>query len=245
MSPVGLSFEWRSLADPLGGETFVDLAVVTFRGTCQATCDRCVLLPPQIERNTLGWTHKEDKHILRFSDLDCDRIRTFLSQALRTLPPEDRDEAFGRALGRVLAHELFHVFTQTAHHGSSGVAKAVFSVQELMSGDFHFEGADVRTLTALAAIQQQHASGRAPAGGRSLFAGSGCMSCHGPEGRGTSRGPSLRSASGGLEARMLTTRLSSKASQMYRRARDLGILWPFLSTSDVEGLAGYLKTNLE
>jgi mono/diheme cytochrome c family protein len=244
MSPVGLDFEWRSLAGPLGAETFADLAVVTFKGTCKGTCDDCALTPQQVDPHALGWTHRMDGHILHFSDVDCDRIRTFLSRALIALPPQDRPEAFGRAAGRVLAHELYHVFTQTAHHGSSGVAKAVYTVQELMSSDFHFEAMDLRAMAALSVIPGRPASSRTPLG-RSLFAESGCMGCHGRNGEGTSRGPSLRSAGNNLEPRLLTTRLSNKASEMYRRARALGLVWPSLSTSDIEGLVSYLKANSE
>ena len=145
MFPVGLRFEWRSLAAPRIDETFPELAVVTFQGTC-ALAD---LIPQRIGSAALGRTHVTDGQVLPFSEVNCDRIRAFLSQALIPLAPQDRNEAFGRAVARVLAHELYHIITRTAHHGSSGVARAAYTVPELMAGDFYFEKADLRALGAL------------------------------------------------------------------------------------------------
>ena len=94
--------------------------------------------------------------ILPFSDVDCDRIRIFVQRDLLLLKAEEREEAFGRAVGRVLAHELYHIFAHTAHHGSDGVGKAAYTVQELLCDEFQFEehealalrSANGRTLTA-------------------------------------------------------------------------------------------------
>src|SRR5207249_8535361 len=112
------------------------------------TCDLADLVPQRIEGAALGRTHVTDGQVLPFSEVNCDRIRAFLSQALMPLAPQDRNEAFGRAVARVLAHELYHIITRTALHGSSGVARAAYTVPELMAGDFYFEKADLRALGA-------------------------------------------------------------------------------------------------
>jgi hypothetical protein len=65
-----------------------------------------------------------DGAILPFSDVDCDRIRSFVRQGLMAKDRDDREEAFGRSVGRVLAHDLYHIFANTARHGSWGVGKA-------------------------------------------------------------------------------------------------------------------------
>ena len=87
----------------------------------------------------LGWTHVSDGVILPFSDVDCDRIRQFLQKDILQEPAADRDEIFGRAIARVLAHELYHIFANTEKHGSCGVGKSSYSVRELLSDDFQFE----------------------------------------------------------------------------------------------------------
>jgi hypothetical protein len=135
MAPMGMHFEWRSLASSRGTEVAAELAVITFKGRC----DIAGLLPHSEAPGALGWTHVSDGVILPFSDIDCDRIRTFVQRDLLLLKAEDREEAFGRAVGRVLAHELYHIFAHTAHHASEGVAKSSYTVQELLCDEFQFD----------------------------------------------------------------------------------------------------------
>jgi hypothetical protein len=144
MTPIGLRFDWRSLAASQGREVSAELAVVTFRGGC----DIAKLAPSSDTPGALGWTHVSDGVILPFSDIDCDGIRRFLQADLLHVRKEDRQEAYGRAVGRVLAHELYHIFANTQEHGSCGVAKAAYSIQELLSRTFHFESRESDALRA-------------------------------------------------------------------------------------------------
>jgi hypothetical protein len=136
MAPIGIHFQWRSLDAARGNEVSVELAVVTFKGRCDAGG----LSTRSVSPGALGWTHVSDGNILPFSDVDCDGIRGFIQGALLTVSPEGREEAFGRAVGRVVAHELYHIFADTQQHESLGVAKASYTVQDLMTVDFLFEG---------------------------------------------------------------------------------------------------------
>ena len=135
MSAAGLRFEWRALAGVQGNEVSVELAVVTFQGRC--TVDG--LTGHATHNGPLGWTHVSDGTILPFSDVDCDGIRKFVGNGLMGLRPADRSVAYGRAIGRVLAHELYHIFADTKNHGTCGVAKEAYSVQDLLSPDFQFQ----------------------------------------------------------------------------------------------------------
>ena len=136
MMPMGFTFEWRSLDGVRGNELSVELAVLTFKGSCDAAH-----LSPRPVHNpgALGWTHVSDGVILPFSDVDCDRIRGFLQRDLLMVRAPEREAVFGRALARVVAHELYHVLANTVHHGSCGIGKAAYSIQELLSDDFQFE----------------------------------------------------------------------------------------------------------
>jgi hypothetical protein len=135
MGPLGRHFAWRMLAGVKGNEVSVELAVLTFKGRC----DSASLSLKEGHPGALGWTHVSDGAILPFSDIECDRIRLFVQKELLYVRPAQREAAFGRALGRVVAHELYHIFANTNHHGSDGVAKAAYSVQELLSDEFQFE----------------------------------------------------------------------------------------------------------
>ena len=142
MAPSGLSFEWRDLAKAGGREVSTELAVVTFKGRC----DTAGLMSHSRVEGALGWTHVSDGQILPFTDVGCDRVREFVQAGLLTLPAEDREEKYGRALGRVLAHELYHIFANTIRHGSLGVAKESYCVQDLLANDFQFYGKESRML---------------------------------------------------------------------------------------------------
>jgi hypothetical protein len=142
MSPLGLDFTWRDLSRSRGNEVSVELVVVTFKGTCEM--DGGMTAPG--ETGALGWTHMSDGAILPFSDVDCDKIRRFISPEVRSLDRRDRDLAYGRAMGRVLAHELYHVFANTTKHASWGVAKAFFTSKDLVSVQFQFQEKDTKAL---------------------------------------------------------------------------------------------------
>jgi hypothetical protein len=142
MSPLGLDFTWRDLNQSHGNEVSVELVVVTFKGNCDLSGES----NPYGETGALGWTHMSDGAILPFSDIDCDKIRRFIGSEVRSLEARDRDIAYGRAIGRVLAHELYHVFTNTTKHASWGVAKAFYTSKDLVSEKFRFQEKDTTAL---------------------------------------------------------------------------------------------------
>src|ERR1051326_3053693 len=142
MAHMGFQFDWRRLDGVRGNEVTVELAVITFKGHC----DVAGLTSRASTPGPLGWTHVSDGVILPFSDVDCDRIRGFVQKELLSLRAEEREVVMGRALGRVVAHELYHIFANTSRHGSCGVGKAAYTVQELLSPDFQFEARETEAL---------------------------------------------------------------------------------------------------
>jgi hypothetical protein len=144
MAPIGLRFEWRDLVNAGGHEVSAELAVISFKGKC----DTVGLMPHSKFAGALGWTHVSDGQILPFTDVSCDRVREFTQSELLSYRGDDRNEKYGRALGRVLAHELYHIFANTTRHGSGGVSKESYSVQDLLSDDFQFQAKESRMLQA-------------------------------------------------------------------------------------------------
>jgi len=144
MMPAGIDFEWRSLANSMGNEVSVELAVIHFKGTCALTD----LAPTEIYPGPLGWTHMSDGEILPFSDINCDGIRGFIQRGLLQLPEAVRETAYGRAIARVLAHELYHILAKTTKHAAWGIGKPAYTVQELLSTRFEFEKKQCDTLKA-------------------------------------------------------------------------------------------------
>jgi|SRR5271157_7135 len=142
MTPLGLRFEWRDLRGPRLQESAVELAVVSFKGRC----DVSGLVRRAATPGPLGWTHISDGSILPFSDVDCDGIRALLQIDLLALPAAGREAAFGRALARVLAHELYHIFADTTRHGQFGIGKEAYTARDLLAVNFRFENRESKAL---------------------------------------------------------------------------------------------------
>ena len=62
---------------------------------------------------------------------------------METLDVHARQAALGRALARVIAHEIYHIVGETTDHQYSGVAKASFSVRDLLTARFDFDMASL------------------------------------------------------------------------------------------------------
>ena len=243
MSPVGLRFEWRSLHDAGQAGATADLAVVTFMGSCVG-----MGFAEPFRDGALGWTHMTDGAILPFVDVDCDHIRGFLQGQFLRLGLNDGEEVIGRAIGRVLAHELYHVFAGTTHHSAEGVDQPRYSVRDLVDDRFRIGQEEFHILrTGNAPASPEKGRSRAgaagsPEAGRSIFVGSGCSACHGARGEGTRHGPVLRLAGRVFNSVTLAAKLGKDGKKMCQRARDLKVPPPSLAESDIRTLLAYLNT---
>ncbi len=142
MLPFSLRLDWRSLEQGSGHENATDLVVVSFRGVCQA--DTLPHWNPSA--GMLGWTHIADGQILPFADVDCDSIRRLMTASLACAGPPERERLLGRAMARVLAHELYHFLARTTKHASTGIAKASYSSADLAYGFLRFDEAQLRSV---------------------------------------------------------------------------------------------------
>ena len=70
-----------------------------------------------------------------------------------------RDFLYGRAMARVIAHELYHVVTGSRDHAREGVAKPKFTVPDLLNEVFEFDH------MALAKLRQRAVEAGADANG--------------------------------------------------------------------------------
>lgn len=142
--PGGLRLSWRALEDREPEQVFSDLVVVKFHGKCNMEGIQLLFseLGPEPAGGALGFTRTSDKQILPFSELECDRIRRSIAPMAVGASPDERESLLGRAMGRVLAHELFHIFANTDKHGREGVAKTRYNRQDLVSDRFRFDAKD-------------------------------------------------------------------------------------------------------
>jgi hypothetical protein len=143
MTPAGMPVRWRLGA--VAKEVSVELAVVKFVGRC----DVILTAHPSAPIGALGWTHMSDGVILPFTDISCDAVRDLMESRLNRESPRYREAAFGRALARVLAHELYHILARTTHHDTCGVARSAYTAAELLAPRFRFEPSEAKAMRSM------------------------------------------------------------------------------------------------
>src|SRR5262249_11194728 len=79
----------------------------------------------------LGWVYMIEREIQPVAYVNCDRIAQTLEHELRGATVKERREKFARAVSRVVAHELRHIFEQSRKHSRSGLQKAHLTAWEL------------------------------------------------------------------------------------------------------------------
>ncbi len=237
--PLGLGLEWRSL-DGQGDQVSRELAIVSFKGTCANGG-----LPPHAgDSHGLGWTHITDGQLLPFTDVDCDQIRAFVRRRINANDPSDRDRLLGRAVGRVVAHELYHILARRAHHGSGSVDRPEYTAGELLSD--RLPGTECRVLQLVdsrvfpaSGPRSEEMTGSAK-NGQAKFLEKRCSVCHGPRGEGTRHGPALRIGGRSVSSVMLAAQLGINGQAMCQRAKQLKLPPISFSAADVPDLMSFL-----
>jgi len=74
----------------------------------------------------------EANRILPYFNLDCPRL-------MRILLNRNNPAMVGRALARVIGHELYHILARTSQHPNAGLAKPAFSLDDLTAPGMNFD----------------------------------------------------------------------------------------------------------
>jgi hypothetical protein len=122
----GVRLGWAMLGENPNA-SYNDLVVLTFKGSCEFG-------PPARygEAGPYARTFITDGEVRPFGEVDCDRV---VSSAFEAMAHDDHvgpDLLIGRALGRVVAHELVHMLTKSATHGIVGVEKPALTGKQLI-----------------------------------------------------------------------------------------------------------------
>ena len=144
MQGSGLAIDWR-LRDEASQDSFDNLVVVRFNG-------KCILEPVPFlydERGPYAFTYSTEGVLQPFSEVACDRITSSVRAAMFTGDYVRADQLLGRALGRVVAHELIHMLSRSDAHGREGVAKPSLSGSQLIADHLNLSPADLERVRAL------------------------------------------------------------------------------------------------
>jgi hypothetical protein len=143
--PVKL--DWRPLESIKPGDSFNDLVVVHFKGDCHF---RPEIRPFMIDERGLqtpgpfAYSPTVNGEVQPFSAVLCERVEHSVQSALEPGQYKKADALYGRALGRVLSHELYHILNQTRDHQRQGLAKKALTGRQLIEDDFRFDESGIR-----------------------------------------------------------------------------------------------------
>ena len=70
---------------------------------------------------------------LTFGEIECDRVKQSVQRVLPGIPSSNGDRLYGRALGRVAAHEMYHMLAGTRKHSKTGLTQSSLTADELIS----------------------------------------------------------------------------------------------------------------
>ena len=131
--PIGLKVDLLFADNVDANSEFNDLVVFKMKGAC-------TMIPLPLgamidERGPLAMSYSADGEILHFGEVQCDRVRRSLERVLGRGSPEKSQSQFGAALGRVMAHEIYHMIADIKEHTRSGVTKASLSAEELLGSN--------------------------------------------------------------------------------------------------------------
>jgi len=128
LAPAGFDIVWKKTTERKAGEDFEAVVVASFEGSCSTVAAKTI----PVAAVSLADTSISDGRILPFFRVDCRRLSQLLG-------PQADSSVIGRALGRVMAHEIYHIVARTTQHHDTGVAKPAFSSRDLLSARFDFD----------------------------------------------------------------------------------------------------------
>lgn len=144
-----LEIAWRLLDGETHQETFERIVMVRLAGACTARPAGLRTAAAQ----PLGFTHISNGVILPFAEIDCDLLRCMIRGAAIPQHAKERERLLGRALGRVLAHEVYHIIARTTEHSRDGVASEAFRPSDLTCANFRLDGHCLGKLMAAVSAQ--------------------------------------------------------------------------------------------
>jgi hypothetical protein len=144
LSGAGLKLDWRTKQDVPAHAEFSNVVVFTLTGSCSME-ESPVLID---ERGPLALTYTSNGDVLPFGEVRCDRVRASLRRSARLAAFPRWDSLLGVALGRVMAHELYHMLTEETHHTDEGVTRTSLRTDDLIGGRLNLDPAALSKITA-------------------------------------------------------------------------------------------------
>ena len=148
VAPAGVPLKWRSNADRTQThEEMGRIIVGKFEGNCSVeTVSRALVASPA--KLTLAEASIYRGRVLPYFTVDCNHVVRTLAPMLQPLSPPMRQAIFGRALARVIAHEIYHILAETTGHEDAGLAKAKLTFHDLTASGIDLSPTSLQRIRA-------------------------------------------------------------------------------------------------
>jgi hypothetical protein len=138
MRDSGLQVDWRSPREA-GQASPGTLVVVRFKGKCVPELAGSV----HYAGGPLAYSVTSRGVVMPYSEVDCNSVSASVQSAMRERDFVRADLLLGRALGRVVAHELVHIITKSGDHSGEGVGQAALSGLQLIDSELPLSSTDL------------------------------------------------------------------------------------------------------
>jgi hypothetical protein len=136
LSGAGVSLDLRIKDELPPDPQFGDLLIFKMKGHCGT--EQLPIGAILDERGPLAWTYSSDGEMLSFGEVACDRVRISLQRLFGPGSADMHSAVYGRALARVVAHEMYHMLANSSVHTKDGVTKSSLSARELAEDPMHY-----------------------------------------------------------------------------------------------------------
>jgi hypothetical protein len=158
LKPAGLRATWRAIDAPRDvSEDFPELVVFRFQGACSFDTAARASADPDPGGLPLAETELSDGRVLPFGKVNCDIVRRLIAPA-KFQATGQKNATLGRALARVVAHEIYHMLTASTTHASEGIARPAHSRMDLTASSFRFAATETNWLRSWVEKQVQPAA---------------------------------------------------------------------------------------
>ena len=138
LSDAGLHLDLRLKDELPPNPEFGELVIFKMKGHCGA--DALPVGALSDERGPLAMTYSSDGSVLAFGAVECDKVRQSLLRMFGDRNLRRHEQAYGKALGRVVAHEMYHMIANSPVHTRGGVTKESLTPRELSEGSLKLPG---------------------------------------------------------------------------------------------------------
>lgn len=162
----GLQLSWTLARDLSQRSDLGDLIVFKLKGRCEM--DAFPVIPDELGVS-LAMTHASDGEILSFGEVDCDRVQRLIKRTMPASGYAKGDLLLGRALGRVVAHEMYHILSRSRTHAGAGVTRECLSARDLTGERLSFSDESLQAIRVqIGLVKTTKGSARQTAPGEAL-----------------------------------------------------------------------------